>query len=57
MKRARMKRSIAAAVPNHRLNVYEVSPTVPGPYDKDRDAEVNKAISEWKARHSGIKVR
>jgi hypothetical protein len=37
--------------------VYEVSPTVPGPYDKDRDAEVNKAISEWKARHSGIKVR
>jgi hypothetical protein len=56
MKRNGMKRNIVTAMPNQRLNVYEVSPTIPGPNDKYRNAEVSKAISEWKAQHNGIKA-
>jgi hypothetical protein len=56
MKRIGRKRHIVTAMPNQRLNVYEVSPTIPGPNDKYRNAEVSKAISKWKAQHNGIKA-
>jgi hypothetical protein len=57
MKRNGMKRNITIGMPDQRLNVYEVSPTIPGPNDKHRDAEVSKAISKWKTQHNGIKAR
>jgi hypothetical protein len=43
--------NIASAKLKLRLNVYEVTPTIPGSNDKYRDAEVSKAISGWKAQH------
>jgi hypothetical protein len=49
-----MRRNIASAMLKLRLNVYEVSPTIPRPNDKNRDAEVSKAISEWKAQLNSI---
>jgi hypothetical protein len=56
MKRTGMKRKIVDAMPNQHLNVYEVSPTIPGPNDKYRNEEVSKSITEWKVQHNGIKA-
>jgi hypothetical protein len=49
--RIEMRRKMASAK-LLRLNVYEISPTIPGSNDKYRDAEVSKAISEWKAQNN-----
>ncbi|SFF17347.1 hypothetical protein SAMN04487969_116100 [Paenibacillus algorifonticola] len=35
-----------------RFNVYEVSPTIPGPKDEQRDKEVSEAIEKWKNSNS-----
>ncbi|GGD95281.1 hypothetical protein [Paenibacillus nasutitermitis] len=37
---------------DHRFDVYEVAPTVPGPNDKLRDQEVSSAIAQWKKTNS-----
>ncbi|KQN98989.1 hypothetical protein [Paenibacillus sp. Leaf72] len=39
-------------VADTRFNVYEVSPTIPGPKDEQRDKEVSEAIEEWKNLNS-----
>ncbi|SEC41179.1 hypothetical protein [Paenibacillus sp. GP183] len=54
MNRIGMRRNIASSMLKLRLNVYEVSPTIPRPNDKYRDAEISKAISEWKAQHISV---
>ncbi|WP_176835488.1 MULTISPECIES: hypothetical protein [unclassified Paenibacillus] len=45
----------AAHSSDHRYNQFEVSPTLPGPGDKQRQEEVSIAIADYKA--SRVKVR
>lgn len=41
---------------DHRLNQYEVSPTYPGPDDKDRDKQISSSIAKWKTQHTDVKT-
>lgn len=36
---------------DHRFNLYEVSPTIPGLGDKERDKQISNAIAELKTQH------